>query len=61
MTYLVPLFAVLWGGMFLGERLTLPIVVGCIVIFAGTALATGLVAPRRIGARVDSAGTSLRS
>jgi drug/metabolite transporter (DMT)-like permease len=59
-TYLVPLFAVLWGGMFLGERLTLPIVVGCIVIFAGTALATGVVAPRRPSARVGAAGTSAR-
>jgi drug/metabolite transporter (DMT)-like permease len=45
-TYLIPLFAVLWGGVFLGERLTLPIVVGCAVIFLGTALATGLIAPR---------------
>ena len=23
-TYLIPLFAVLWGGLFLGERLTVP-------------------------------------
>ena len=45
-TYLIPLFAVLWGGVFLGERLTLPIVVGCAVIFLGTALATGVLAPR---------------
>jgi drug/metabolite transporter (DMT)-like permease len=45
-TYLIPLFAVLWGGIFLGERLTLPIVAGCAIIFLGTALATGVVAPR---------------
>ena len=45
-TYLIPIFAVLWGGVFLGERLTLPLVLGCIVIFIGTALATGVLAPR---------------
>ena len=45
-TYLVPLFAVLWGGVFLGERLTLTVVLGCAVIFIGTALATGVLAPR---------------
>ncbi len=45
-TYLVPLFAVLWGGVFLDERLTLPIVLGCAVIFLGTALATGVLRPR---------------
>jgi drug/metabolite transporter (DMT)-like permease len=45
-TYLIPIFAVVWGGVFLGERLTLPLVVGCIVIFIGTALTTGVLAPR---------------
>jgi len=49
-TYLIPIFAVVWGGIFLGERLTLPLVAGCAVIFAGTALATGMLprgSPRR--------------
>lgn len=60
-TYLIPLFAVLWGGVFLGERLTVPIIVGCAVIFVGTALATGVLAPRRTTApRVGAAGSSLR-
>lgn len=45
-TYLVPIFAVAWGGLFLGETLTWPIVAGCAVVFAGTALATGVVRPR---------------
>ena len=44
-TYLVPIFAVLWGGVFLGEELTLPLALGCAVIFIGTALATGTLAP----------------
>lgn len=51
-TYLVPAFAVAWGAMFLGERLTVPMVLGCAVILAGTALATGLL-PRRPTAPVD--------
>jgi len=49
-TYLIPIFAVVWGGVFLSERLTLPLVAGCAVIFIGTALATGMLSrgsPRR--------------
>ena len=49
-TYLVPIFAVLWGGLFLGERLTLPLVLGCAVIFIGTALATGILRRRSVNA-----------
>ena len=46
-TFLIPLFAVVWGALFLGETLT-PVMVGaCAVIVAGTALATGLVDPAR--------------
>ncbi len=42
-TFLIPLFGVLWGALFLGERVT-PVMVGAgLVILAGTALATGLV------------------
>ena len=46
-TYLVPIFAVAWGGLFLGETLSWPLVAGCAVVFLGTALATGIVRPRR--------------
>ncbi|MFL5299847.1 MAG: EamA family transporter, partial [Anaeromyxobacteraceae bacterium] len=42
-TFLIPPFAVTWGGIFLGERLTLRTVLGAAVVLAGTALATGLV------------------
>jgi drug/metabolite transporter (DMT)-like permease len=45
-TYLVPAFAVLWGGLFLGERPTGAMLAGCAVILGGTALATGLLRPR---------------
>lgn len=42
-TFLVPAFAVLWGWLFLGERLGASMVGGCAVILLGTALATGLL------------------
>jgi drug/metabolite transporter (DMT)-like permease len=45
-TFLIPAFAMLWGGLFLGERLAPATVGGCAVILLGTALATGMLAPR---------------
>jgi drug/metabolite transporter (DMT)-like permease len=41
-TYLIPLFAIGWGAVFLGERLTLPMVYGCGLILSGTLIANGL-------------------
>jgi drug/metabolite transporter (DMT)-like permease len=47
-TFLIPAFAVLWGGLFLGEPLTARMLGGAAIVLAGTALATGLVRlPRR--------------
>ena len=44
-TFLVPVFAVLYGALFLGESVT-PWMVGCAaVIIGGTALSTGLLKP----------------
>lgn len=42
-TFLIPLFAVLWGGLFLGESVSAVMALGCAVILVGTALASGLV------------------
>lgn len=42
-TFLIPLFAVLWGWLFLAEALTLAMVFGCAAILLGTGLATGLL------------------
>jgi drug/metabolite transporter (DMT)-like permease len=42
-TFLIPVFAVLWGWMFLGEGITAAMVVGCVVILAGTGLTTGVL------------------
>lgn len=41
-TFLIPLFAILWGGLFLGEVLSTPMLLGGIIILAGTSLALGL-------------------
>jgi drug/metabolite transporter (DMT)-like permease len=42
-TYLIPLFGVLWGALFLGEAVTPAMFVGGAIILAGTALVTGVV------------------
>ena len=42
-TYLIPVFGVLWGRVFLGEPVTLHLAVGCGVILAGTGLTTGVL------------------
>ncbi len=46
-TFLVPVFAMLWGAVFLGEVPTAAMLAGCVVILLGTALATGLLPARR--------------
>ena len=45
-TFLIPVFGVFWGWLFLGESITLRIVMGGGVILLGTALATGFVGGR---------------
>ncbi|HEY0857430.1 MAG TPA: DMT family transporter [Albitalea sp.] len=42
-TFLIPVFAVLWGWLFLGEVLTGAMVAGCGVILLGTGLTTGVL------------------
>ncbi len=46
-TYVVPVFAVLYGLIFLGERVTAWMLICGAVIVAGTALSTGLIKLRR--------------
>jgi drug/metabolite transporter (DMT)-like permease len=45
-TFLIPLFALVWGGLVLGEALTTHMVVGGGVVLLGTSLAVGLWQPR---------------
>lgn len=46
--YLVPLFGVIWGGVFLNERLSLPEYLGGTCIIIGVALTNGLFSKRRL-------------
>lgn len=46
-TFLIPVFAVLWGFAFLGEAFGPAMALGCAVVLLGTALAVGLL-PRPI-------------
>ncbi|MFY7863828.1 DMT family transporter [Roseateles sp.] len=45
-TFLIPVFAVLWGYLFLGEVFTGQMAAGCGLVLIGTALALGLVQRR---------------
>ncbi|MDA0707148.1 MAG: DMT family transporter [Proteobacteria bacterium] len=40
--YLIPVFAMLWGALLLGETVTGLMIIGCLIIFVGTALVSGL-------------------
>ncbi|MBX3624720.1 MAG: DMT family transporter [Rhizobacter sp.] len=42
-TFLIPVFAVVWGGIFLGEKVDLTMTLGCAVILLGTSLVTGVL------------------
>jgi drug/metabolite transporter (DMT)-like permease len=42
-TFLIPLFGLLWGALFLGEAVTLWMVAGCAVILLGTGLVAGVL------------------
>ena len=47
-TYLIPAFAMLWGAIFIDEKVTPSMLVGCSIIFVGTALATGMLSFGRV-------------
>ena len=64
-TYLIPLFSVLWAGIVLGERLTFRMAVAAICILGGVALsqfsqrrASGASAQPNAASRADGASTS---
>ena len=42
-TFLVPVFSMLWGELFLGEEVTLRMLLGALVVLSGTALAIGVI------------------
>jgi len=45
-TFLIPLFAMLWGALFLDEEVSPPMVIGCGLILLGTAIANNLLRRR---------------
>jgi drug/metabolite transporter (DMT)-like permease len=45
-TFIIPVFGILWGALFLHEAVSLVMLEGCAIVLVGTALATGIV--RRI-------------
>lgn len=47
-TYLIPAFAMLWGYIFIDEKVTPIMIIGCSIIFLGTALATGMLSFGRV-------------
>jgi len=42
-TFIIPIFGILWGALFLGERVSIGMLEGCAVILVGTSLATGVI------------------
>ncbi len=50
-TFLVPVFAVLWGSILLDEAVTVRMLVGGLVVLLGTALSTGLLRPPTLSMR----------
>jgi len=40
-TFLVPLFSILWGHLFLGEAVTVFVLIGCILVLFGVSMTTG--------------------
>jgi drug/metabolite transporter (DMT)-like permease len=45
-TFLIPVFGVLWGHLFLAEPITPSMILGGAIVLLGTALANGLIGPR---------------
>ena len=46
-TFLIPIFAILWGAIVLGEKVDPQLLVGMLVTLGGTALAVGLILPKK--------------
>ncbi|AXK65027.1 DMT family transporter [Burkholderia sp. IDO3] len=42
-TFVIPVFGLLWGALFLGERVSIVMIEGCAIVLVGTALATGAI------------------
>lgn len=47
-TYLIPVFGMLWGMLFLGEHITVSMILGAVVILLGVGLTTGTLNLSRV-------------
>jgi len=47
--YLIPVFAVIWGALIIDESVTTLMIAGCLIIFVGTALVTGVLPRPKAG------------
>jgi len=54
-TFLVPAFGMLFGALFLGERVTASMAAGAVIVVAGTAMATGVLRVPRCARRASDA------
>lgn len=48
--YLIPVFAMMWGVLLLGETISGRMIIGCAIIFLGTALVSGFFQRNRVAA-----------
>ncbi|MFC5474862.1 DMT family transporter [Paraherbaspirillum soli] len=48
-TFLIPIFGMIWGAIFLKEEVTPTMLAGCLIVLFGTALATGKLTALRFG------------
>lgn len=42
-TFVIPVFGILWGALFLDEHVSMAMLEGCAIVLVGTALATGAI------------------
>ncbi|MGN6651757.1 DMT family transporter [Trinickia sp.] len=42
-TFVIPVFGILWGALFLNEQVNAGMIEGCAIVLVGTALATGVI------------------
>lgn len=47
-TYLIPVFAMLWGALFLKEAITVSMILGCFLIFSGVTISNNLFAKLKL-------------
>ena len=42
-TFMIPLFSIVWGAIFLGETITIYMIAGCVLVLFGVAMTTGFI------------------